>query len=62
MTFNLSLDMDNAAFVDAPSGAELARILRALADRLDGEPTPAGSGGKLRDVNGNTCGDWRVSD
>ena len=60
MQFQLSIDMDNAAFVD--DSGELARILRSLADRLDA------NGGinaldisdftalPVRDSNGNRVG------
>jgi hypothetical protein len=37
---------------------ELARILRVLASRLETELVTAGG---LRDVNGNTVGDWHLS-
>lgn len=53
MQFDLSIDCDNEAFTDDPT-AEVARILRNLADRLTGaspdEDYP------LRDVNGNRVG------
>ena len=53
MEFSLRITCDNAAFGGDPN-AEVARILRALADRLEGaspdEDYP------LRDVNGNRVG------
>ena len=51
--FYLNIETDNAAFTDAPE-AEIARILRRIAERVErGEQ----SGGIL-DVNGNGIGDW----
>jgi hypothetical protein len=55
MTYRISIETDNAAF-DPDPGAELARILRGLADRLEdggdlAEPI------RLRDFNGNTVGE-----
>lgn len=53
-TFLLEINTANAAFTDDPT-AEVARILRALADRLTGaspdEDYP------LRDLNGNHVGE-----
>lgn len=49
--FTLRIETDNEAFTDNPK-AEIARILRETADRLE-------SGryvNKLRDLNGNTVG------
>jgi hypothetical protein len=50
------IETDNAAFEDSP-GAELARILREVADKLarHSEVQP-GDSFKLRDLNGNTVG------
>ena len=56
--FDLKIETGNAAFADDPG--ELARILRELADKLDGRFDPdAGISGGLRDANGNTVGQWR---
>jgi hypothetical protein len=54
--FSLTIETDNAAFSPDP-GAELARILHELADKLDPLPGQAGSA-RLRDLNGNTVGRW----
>lgn len=54
-TFNLSLEMDNAAF-DDDAALELARILRELADRIEQDGLDSGEPIRLRDVNGNTVG------
>lgn len=47
---------DNAAFGDWP-GIEVARILRELADKVDGDAE--GTRGFLRDLNGSTVSSWR---
>jgi len=50
--FKMEVELENDAFRD---GAELPRILRAVAKRIeDGEIR-----GTVRDVNGNTCGSWK---
>lgn len=46
------IDTANAAFEDN-EGAEVARILRQLADKLE---TPGDYSGFLYDINGNKCG------
>ena len=49
--FTLEIELENDAFRD---GAELPRILRAVAKRIeDGERS-----GKVMDINGNSCGSW----
>lgn len=58
---NLSLTIKNsgAAFDDEPR-AEVARILRDVADFLDnGGSIPQGEAMILRDINGNRCGEAR---
>lgn len=56
MKFEASIKMDNAAFEDAPA-SELARILRAIAARVE-----AGDfDGKAVDANGNKVGSWAVT-
>lgn len=56
--FTLTIDTDNAAFDDDP-GAEVARILRSVADRVDADLGPGPLlGGAARDVNGKTVGRW----
>ena len=56
MRYFLELDLDNAAFEDNP-GLEVARILREVADRVDGysfrNPRTVSP---LRDINGNRVG------
>jgi hypothetical protein len=48
----LTFKTDNAAFADYP-GAESARILREMADKIDGRGFVSAP---VRDVNGNTVG------
>lgn len=56
MRYTVTIEMDNAAFEDAP-GEEVARILRALADLEDGHPHFApGHEQALLDANGNEVG------
>lgn len=62
--FTLEIGTTGAAFHDewsgelAPAG-EIARILRVLADRLDGSE-PGAQSGVLVDLNGNVTGHWRL--
>lgn len=60
MKLNITIELDNAAF--DPSGSEAARILRELAERFDGQhlrwrdPQMV-----VRDLNGNRCGEAKVT-
>jgi hypothetical protein len=56
--FSLEIDTGNAAFEDSP-GAEVARILRVVAERIE-----AGEDGviALMDANGNKVGLADLSD
>jgi hypothetical protein len=60
--FTVTIETGNAVFEDYP-GEELARILRGLADHVEGQQAERAPGAKrvgpLRDVNGNTVGQWR---
>lgn len=51
--FRVLIQVDNAAFDDGRNH-EVARILREVADGLDQDV----SGGNVRDINGNTVGDF----
>jgi len=54
----IEIHTDNAAFDDGNKGAEVARILRALAQHWEAWGTDKVT---LRDVNGNTVGiAWEV--
>jgi hypothetical protein len=57
MTATIRIEMDNAAFEDTPM-LELGRILRELARSVEtlGRDTET----RLRDVNGNTVGEFSV--
>ena len=51
--FKLTIKTDNAAFEDDPT-AEVARILRALADRMEGASSDEAY--LIHDINGNRVG------
>ena len=53
MKYRIEIDMSNAAFED--EGAEVARLLRDLADKAD-ERGVAPSPERLTDLNGNPVG------
>lgn len=55
MKFTLFFDMGNAAFEDSPA-EEVARILRAIADKVAGENDVPGFFQTIRDANGNDIG------
>lgn len=56
MELIIKINMDNAAFEEDAS-AEAGRILRALAERIDGHPHfSPGHDQALRDINGNEVG------
>lgn len=64
-TFKLSIDCANAAFCedDTPTqestAPELARILRAVADRIDSGDT-FDTFRNIQDINGNTVGTFAL--
>jgi hypothetical protein len=58
MKLTLYIDMDNAAFEDAP-GLEAVRILREVADELETIGTGYGSW-PLIDINGNKVGELKL--
>jgi hypothetical protein len=60
----IKIRTDNAAFSDGNGGAEVARILRALASRLEAVEDryalrPLTD--DLRDINGNTVGSVKIT-
>ena len=57
----LSIDTTNAAFEDTGVESEVARILKALAERIEREGAKAGQEFVLRDLNGNKVGTATVS-
>jgi hypothetical protein len=60
MTFKLSIVCDNAAFDDGNAGSEIARILREVANELDGDDAE-GYEKRLTDMNGNAVGTAKVT-
>lgn len=64
MRYFIEIDTDNAAFEDA-TGPEVARILREIAERVEGysfDEQNAGVRFPVRDVNGNRCGTHGYTD
>lgn len=65
MAFSLEFKTDNAAFVndegDFAPGAEVARILAALAAHYDGSYSIDGPAVPVYDVNGNKIGEYRLT-
>ena len=61
MRAKIVIDMDNSAFDNGNSGAELARILRKIADDVDNVDWQdllgdiSAHGFEEIDINGNTC-------
>lgn len=53
--FRLNVRTDNDAFSN-DDGAELARILRAVADKIESDPHACGWFQTVRDINGNDVG------
>ena len=65
MRFTLSFDMDGAAFDGGDNAAdEVMRILHATAAKVDHRMMLGFDlgGGYVRDMNGNTIGEWEVID
>lgn len=56
--FFVQMSIDNAAFGDEPS-AEIARILRDIADIVEADGAPDRFA-NCRDVNGNTVGTYAI--
>jgi len=54
--FRVKIETGNAAFADGSRGHEIARILRRLADDLEGSGAVWGLDVGLRDANGHTVG------
>jgi len=59
MDLEIKINMDNAAFEDI-NGQEAARILRKLADKIDGGSLEDGDSVSAIDINGNKVGRLRV--
>jgi hypothetical protein len=57
--FTLSCDIDNDAFREY-STAEIQHILIGLVAKLERDPDA--TGGTVKDTNGNTVGEWEITD
>ena len=55
--FTLTIETDNAAFGDGDGRAEVARILRDIADKVGVWQ----SYGRCMDSNGNNVGEWELT-
>ena len=58
MKFIIRIDLQNAAFSEGDEGAELARILRELAERIERAGEAPRCFENVRDINGNTVGQY----
>lgn len=56
MKFTLEVDCDNAAFDDGNHGAEVARILRQVAEHVEHTASGVRFDVPLFDINGNQVG------
>jgi hypothetical protein len=56
--FTLTFEMGNAAFADGEHAAEVARILRSIASRVE---EYADEDGNVYDYNGNHVGQWDMT-
>jgi hypothetical protein len=57
VTFEVNIESGNAALVQDPN-AEVIRILQKIIAVLADNPPASGVGGVVKDINGNTVGDW----
>ena len=55
--FTLAIECDNAAFDDEP-GAEIARILKRVANNMRDTSLRGNDSCSLHDYNGNKVGHW----
>ena len=60
MKITLTIDSEDAAFDGDDANREVARILRRVANQVDGLEPGDTLDVKLRDINGNTCGDFKL--
>ena len=58
--FQLHIETGNAAFEDDNRQAELARILRELADTMERGLSIGSASGRVYDLNGNSAGSWEL--
>ena len=59
MNVSIKLECSNEAF-DGANGGEIARILRKLADKIDGTDIDIGKL-SLHDINGNPVGEFKAT-
>jgi len=59
--FTVIIDTDNDTFKGEPE-REVARILRQLANSITVQGAEAGIEHTLKDINGNDCGSWYMSE
>lgn len=59
--FTMNVDMDNDAFCQDDGPDELARILRAVADKIERGEYHPGHSKTVLDVNGNDVGRWKIA-
>ena len=62
MNFTLSISCDNAAFEGDSLPIEIERILSHIAKYVRNTGISPGESLKLRDINGNTCGEARLDE
>ena len=60
--FSLSIELSNAAFDNGDAGSEVARLLRELAARVDGDDFRHACAGRIHDISGNTVGHWHQTE
>lgn len=61
MQFTMTIKMDNAAFHDDPMG-ELAQCIKEVGEVLpNSNENVRKCYGSIKDVNGNTIGEWEVA-
>lgn len=60
MKFMVEIELGNASMT---TGNDVAQALEILAEQIEDESLHSSSewGGSIRDVNGNTVGNWRVT-
>lgn len=57
VAFEVKIDSGNAAMVQDPN-TEVIRILQKIIAVLADNSPASGVGGSVKDINGNTIGDW----
>ena len=59
----IKIDLENDALADSGNLFEAARILRELADKIEScNHAELSKYQNLRDINGNTCGQYAIKD